>query len=1001
MHSLNGNRQTSKGLNIIQLNKGNSFFEKKVNSIQRIINDDRPDIICISESNIKYSSNDICNHFPGFNHELNVMSETIDISRNSILIKSSLNYKRRYDLEDKNTCEIWVEITIGKSNKILLMGGYRTWSALKCQNIENSRSNKAQLDRFNITLKNWGKAMDECKDVIVCMDDNVDSSCNNRHNRRYDITNIYNILQDFINKYSITQCNHNYTRVTSHQQPSCIDKIYTNRPTKMTNIQTKDNIDSDHKYVLGRYMTNEQTYRPKFILKRDYKDLTTYNINDYIDRSEYLNQIFTTQDTDFIAETIQMELNSIYNALAPGKLVQYRHDYLPYYNNEIKDEIKRCNDILTQAIKNNDPNYWREFRNKKNLLNKEIKNLKSKYLKSKLTQKNNNWKFLKQYNKQEKCSPPMSIVINGNNMTSPKEIANISNNYFIQKIEKIRNEFFNDIVSPMEIVNKLIPRVEENLDIPLISIKQTIQLINNTKNSNSTGHDDINNKFLKKCKIKIAPHITHLINSILITKNFSKIYKISKILPLSKPDLDKNLISSYRPINNLCCVEKLIEAHLLNNLENFFVKHNVINKNHHGARKHHSTVSAIAKIYDIIYKNDDNNLISVILTTDLSSAYDTIDIEILLKKLEHYGVRNQWTDLFKSYYSDRQQYVKLEHMNSVLRNAPYCSVVQGSKLSGLMFNLYCNEVPILHKLINTDIYHKLVSKNPLNIKNIAHNIINFVDDSTNVISFRDHNKIKPYLENYYDLLMRYYNINKMKINNDKNKLLIINKPKLDNVLKNFHFFAKDEIVRAQFKIKILGTWIQNDMRMDADINKLLSILHNRINNIRKINKYTDFHSRLNFINGFVMGKMNYMIPMYNKLPDYLHRKLHKITMTAARAAIGNYCYRKSTSYILDKCKWLHIDNLIKFRCISYIYKIQYDKSPKSIVEVYRENRFQRHKSEITINYVPKNTKYTRFFLYDHIGSYNQIPMEIKSKHPKLFKKYLKVWINQRHKDTMD
>ena len=88
--------------------------------------------------------------------------------------------------------------------------------------------------------------MDENKDVIVCIDDNVDSSSNNRHNRRYNITNLYNLLQDFINKYSITQCNHSYTRVTSHQQPSCIDKIYTNRPTKMTNIQTKDNIDSDH-----------------------------------------------------------------------------------------------------------------------------------------------------------------------------------------------------------------------------------------------------------------------------------------------------------------------------------------------------------------------------------------------------------------------------------------------------------------------------------------------------------------------------------------------------------------------------------------------------------------------------------------------------------------------------------------------------------------------------------------------------------------------------------
>ena len=66
----------------------------------------------------------------------------------------------------------------------------------------------------------------------------------------------------------------------------------------------------------------------------------------------------------------------------------------------------------------------------------------------------------------------------------------------------------------------------------------------------------------------------------------------------------------------------------------------------------------------------------------------------------------------------------------------------------------------------------------------------------------------------------------MKINNDKNKLLIINKPRLDNVLKNFYFKAENEVVRAQFKIKILGTWIQNDMKMDSDINKLSSILYN-------------------------------------------------------------------------------------------------------------------------------------------------------------------------------
>ena len=90
--------------------------------------------------------------------------------------------------------------------------------------------------------------------------------------------------------------------------------------------------------------------------------------------------------------------------------------------------------------------------------------------------------------------------------------------------------------------------------------------------------------------------------------------------------------------------------------------------------------------------------------------------------------------------------------------------------------------------------------------------------------------------------------------------------------------------------------------MDSGINQLSSDLHNRINNINKISKYTDFWSRLNFINSFVIGKMIYMLPLYNNLPLYLRNKLHKIQMKSARTAIANYCYKKSTSYILNRCK---------------------------------------------------------------------------------------------------
>ena len=75
-----------------------------------------------------------------------------------------------------------------------------------------------------------------------------------------------------------------------------------------------------------------------------------------------------------------------------------------------------------------------------------------------------------------------------------------------------------------------------------------------------------------------------------------------------------------------------METHLTKHLNIFLTKHKLINKNHHGGRSSHSTTSAITQIYNQLHKNKENNKISVVLTTDLSAAFDTIDTDILLKK---------------------------------------------------------------------------------------------------------------------------------------------------------------------------------------------------------------------------------------------------------------------------------------------------------------------------------------------------------------------------------
>ena len=265
----------------------------------------------------------------------------------------------------------------------------------------------------------------------------------------------------------------------------------------------------------------------------------------------------------------------------------------------------------------------------------------------------------------------------------------------------------------------------------------------------------------------------HLINSIITTSIIPKTFKLSRILPLSKPNKKRELLSSYRPINNLLAIEKIFEEHISKNLQLFLKKNKILNKNHHGGRRHFSTTTALLEITNKLNVNYEKKLISAVLGTDLLAAYDTVDRSILLSKLQHYGINDSELHLFSNYLSERKQYVCLDTFNSDILDSPDCSVIQGSKLSGLFYNIYTNEVPLLHKIMDNELFTKITNEKITQFKNVSHETINFIDDSTSIIAFKETNQIKKYLENYYNLLHGFYNINRLKINPDKSTLLLV------------------------------------------------------------------------------------------------------------------------------------------------------------------------------------------------------------------------------------
>ena len=121
-----------------------------------------------------------------------------------------------------------------------------------------------------------------------------------------------------------------------------------------------------------------------------------------------------------------------------------------------------------------------------------------------------------------------------------------------------------------------------------------------------------------------------------------------------------NKIDSYRPINNLCTLDKIIEQYIQTHLDKYLTNNNIIHRHHHGSRKGHGTDTATGQIqHELLCRYEDNRLTATI-QTDLSAAFDTIDATALTDKLNYYGVIGQELKLFNSFLTNRRQYVQID-----------------------------------------------------------------------------------------------------------------------------------------------------------------------------------------------------------------------------------------------------------------------------------------------------------------------------------------------------
>ena len=163
-------------------------------------------------------------------------------------------------------------------------------------------------------------------------------------------------------------------------------------------------------------------------------------------------------------------------------------------------------------------------------------------------------------------------------------------------------------------------------------------LLNEINVNKSTGPDGLHPAVIKSVAQHISPILVHIFNNSMVTGIIPKALKVAQITPIYKADNPMEFIN-YRPISILPVLSKILEKVVLKRLLDFLNKHDILNSSQFGFRKHHSTTLALIDLIDNISNSLDNKDYSIGVFLDLSKAFDTINLEILLNKLSYYGIR--------------------------------------------------------------------------------------------------------------------------------------------------------------------------------------------------------------------------------------------------------------------------------------------------------------------------------------------------------------------------
>ena len=855
---------------------------------------------------------------PGYHDLLSKTRTNSNRGGVGIYIKNNIQYSVRDDLSIfiPNIIEsIFIEIKV-KHGKNQVVGVIY-------------RPNTFPLADINVFTTSFLDILDiinrEKKHGVIMGDINIDLLQYNNNN----------ITQDFVNNtlaHSFLPVITRPTRLTQNTA-TIIDHIYINdvNSKAKAGILVTDIADHFGTFVL---IQNKSEHKKCEQYARRY--FNNHNIAHFqnIISAHNFDELYLSADPNEVYDILINAIQQAYNLSFPLKITNRK-------NRKTRKEPWITQGLLTSSL--NKARFHRKkiasptdrnidnYKRYNKLFNTLRRKLKKQYYEQLFSIHKNNmkqtWKELKKIIKlkSNKHDLPDTIKVNNNTITDKRRIAEEFNSFFVNIGTSI-----SELIEPGHNYEQFMkPNINKSIYLTPTDPTEIITIANSMKPKTSSGNDNISNKLMISIIDYISEPVSYLVNLSFANGIVPTNMKVAKIIPIYKAG-EVSSINNYRPISLLPTLSKLLEKLMFNRLINFIDVNSILYEHQYGFRKKHCTIHPILHLLNHVSEssNKPNRELTMAIFIDLKKAFDTVSHEILVNKLYKYGIRGTANDWFKSYLTDRTQFVNFKDLHSTTKCVT-CGVPQGSILGPILFLLYINDLSYAMDL----------------------SVLSFADDTTLYLS---HSNVKTLFQSANNELKKLYKwlcANKLAINTDKTKYLIISSKYHRYNKANLNLAINGKVIhqvgnnKAEKSVKFLGVHIDEHLSWKYHIQYINEKVSNSLFIMNRAKHIIPKNIMKTLYYTLVYPYLTYGILAWGHI---IHNDNNKTFLKQKRAIriINKAQYNSHTEPLFKASSVLKLKDIYELQTLLFMIRFEKKLLPLSFNNMFLHNR-EIHPNRIT------------------------------------------------------